>query len=155
MFELVKALTLDAANGAAQGRAVVPADHPLLRDCGETLRHVPATWLLEIMAQVAGPLAEAVDAHSYSSPRWALLGMVRRAQFDRPLPLSARIDISATILRRAGSSVTLGVEAWHDELRCARAETVMILIEASSELDEAKRERSSRLERWLAAWPEH
>jgi acyl-CoA thioesterase FadM len=154
MFELVKALTVDVANGSARGYAVVPAEHPLLRDCGGASRHVPETWLLEIMAQVAGPLAEAVDAALSPSPRWALLGMVRRARFEKPLTFSVPLEVSATVLRRAEASVTLGVEAWCGDERCAGAQAVMILIEASSEFDQARRERLSRLERWRGAWQE-
>lgn len=152
MFELVRALALDAAAGAAQGYAVVPADHPLLRDAGEFRRHVPETWLLEIMAQVAGPLAEAVSALGCPSPRWALLGMVRRARFHQRLPLAVRMDVRAEALRRAQGSVTLGVQVWHERCRCADAEIVMMLVETPLELTEAKQARSSRLQAWLDAW---
>jgi hypothetical protein len=153
MFELVKAITLDAACGSAHGDAAVSAEHPLLLDWTMSPRQLPDTWLLEIMAQVAGPLAEAVDAGVSRTLRWALLAMIRRARFERSVALPAQIRVSARLRRRAGASVTVAVEADDGDGRCASAEVVMTMIEVSAELDQARIERLARLERWQRAWP--
>ena len=98
MFELMRSISIDAENGRASGVAFVPSDHPLFADHFPGKSLLPGSLILELAAQVAGPLAEEFVKTQLNIERWSILGMIRDARFLNPRhPLGLR-------LRRADTS---------------------------------------------------
>jgi len=85
MFELMQSISIDAENGRALGVAFVPADHPLFADHFPGRPLLPGSLILELAAQLAGPLAEEFAKAQLQIERWAILGMVRDARFLQPV----------------------------------------------------------------------
>jgi 3-hydroxymyristoyl/3-hydroxydecanoyl-(acyl carrier protein) dehydratase len=83
MFELVQAISIDAAAGRAVGRAHVPLS-AALDDHFPGAPHVPGTWLLELAAQIAGPLAE--ESHYGASDQPHYGAMHHSEVTPRPAP---------------------------------------------------------------------
>lgn len=151
MFELIESISIDPANGLAGGKAIVPADHPLFADHFPGAPILPGSFLLELAAQVAGPLAEQVAKLRLDHDRWALLGMIRNAKFLRPVPLPATIVLAAEVSRFEPSNITLQVHARANEEIVMSAELVMMMAEAAPEWDKAIRARHERLASWKGA----
>jgi 3-hydroxymyristoyl/3-hydroxydecanoyl-(acyl carrier protein) dehydratase len=158
MFEWLEWLRMDLEAGEALGEASVPADHPLLLDHFPGVAVLPATLLLELAAQVAGPLAEETTRLRHGLSRWALLGLVRHAVFTEPVLLPARLRLQARVEEAEPSSVILKATAMVDgpglegnvegpQTRM-RAELVMAMAEARPEWEAAIRARHARLVRW-------
>ena len=141
MFELIQSLHLDGER--ADGTAAIAADHPMLRDHFPGRPLLPGTWLVEIAAQIAGPLAETV-----SPGRWAVLAMVQSAKLLAPVDLPAELHVVATLVRRAREIVTTRVTAWRDDVTVLRGELVFALVDAPPGTEAAIRERAERLARW-------
>lgn len=122
MFELIQSIRI--ADEIATGVAEIAADHPGLLDHFPGHPVLPATWLVELAAQIAGPLAETV-AHARaptSGERWAVLAMIRDAKILVPVPLPARLELEARIERGAGGRVEGRGEAVVDGQVAARGE---------------------------------
>lgn len=151
MFELIKSISIDAASGMAQGKAIVPADHPLFGDHFPGVPILPGSLLIELAAQIAGPLAEQVVRLRLDLQRWSLLGMIRQAKFIRPVSLPATIVLDAEIGRVETSNTTLQVRALVKEELVMSAELVMMMVEATPEWDTAVRARHERLASWKGA----
>jgi 3-hydroxymyristoyl/3-hydroxydecanoyl-(acyl carrier protein) dehydratase len=154
MFELMEALTVDAALGTASGRATIPTNHPsfpFLADHFVGAPVLPGSLQIELCAQVAGPLAEEVTALQHATERWAFLGLVRHAAFLEPAVLPARLVISAQVKRAEPSSVAVATSLARDngEILC-RAELVMALREADATWAEAIRRYRARVAAWKA-----
>lgn len=141
MFELIRSLRIDGDR--ADGTAVVPADHPALLDHFPGRPLLPGTWLVEIAAQVAGPLAE-----TETPGRWAVLAMIQSAKLLAPVDLPADLTIEAALVRRARDIVTTRVTAWRDDVTVLRGELVFALVEAPPGTEQAIRERMDRMARW-------
>src|SRR5690349_17494643 len=109
MFELMRSISIEAENGRATGAAFVPADHPFFADHFPGKSLLPGSLIIELAAQVAGPLAEEVAKTKLGIERWAVLGMVRDARFLRPVLLAAALEISAAIARSQSSSINTNV----------------------------------------------
>src|SRR3989442_546907 len=77
-------LRTGAGAGGYVGKGVVPANHPIFADHFPGVPLLPGSVLLELAAQVAGPLCEEVTAVRFGFERGAVLGIVRRAVFLRP-----------------------------------------------------------------------
>jgi len=168
MFELVQAISIDAAAGRALGRAHVPLS-AALDDHFPGAPHVPGTWLLELAAQIAGPLAEEAS----SDTRTAILGHVRSAVFRTPVPAPADLTIEAHLLRRDPASAVCRVTLFPDSSRLRNAavlpdsalpessrlgngamsaELGFALIAVSESAIGAWELRNRRVERWRGAW---
>jgi 3-hydroxymyristoyl/3-hydroxydecanoyl-(acyl carrier protein) dehydratase len=151
MFDLMRRLTVDAAAGLATGEAVVPAEHPMLVDHFPGAPTLPGSWLVELAAQVAGPLAEEIIKYRHGLERWAMLGMIREAKFLRPAPLPANLHFVAEVHRTELSNVTIKVTVRNENENLMRAELVMMMLEASTDWSEAIRARHERMKRWSVA----
>ena len=150
MFELIESITIDAAGGVASGIASLPADHPLFADHFPLAPLAPGSLLIELAAQIAGPLAEETTKTRSNLDRWALLGMIREAKFLCPVPLPARIMFSAEAVRIESSNVTVSVRAEVDDQVVMRGELVMMMAESAPGWEKAIQARDER----VAAWKE-
>jgi 3-hydroxyacyl-[acyl-carrier-protein] dehydratase len=151
MFELIQSISIDAAAGVSRGEAIVPADHPLFADHFPGTPLLPGSLLVELAAQIAGPLAEQVSKLRLDLDRWSLLGMIRNARFLRPVLLPATLVFNAQVGRFESSSIALAVDAYEGEQVVMRAELVMMMFEAAPEWDAAIRARHQRLASWKGA----
>ena len=151
MFELMRSIRIDVENGRATGVASIPAEHPLFADHFPRKSLLPGSLILELAAQVAGPLAEEFARASLGIERWAILGMVRDARFLQPVFLPASPEITAAISRSQSSSVNTNVTVTVNGERVMQAELVMMLLESSTEWAPAIEARNDRLARWKEA----
>lgn len=150
MFELIRALRIDADAGVAVGEAVVPADHPVFADHFPDAPLLPGSLLLELAAQVAGPLCEEVTALRFGLERGAVLGMVRRAVFLRPCFLPATVRLTAQVRHADAARVTAAVTAAVGDSTAVRAELVIAMIDVPPEWSGVMAGRHERLARWKA-----
>jgi 3-hydroxyacyl-[acyl-carrier-protein] dehydratase len=151
MFELMRSIQIDVENGRASAQAIVPADHPLFADHFPGTPVLPGSLMLELAAQLSGPLAEEVSNAQVGFERWAILGMVRDARFLQPVFLPATLDLTAEVSRSQPSSINTTVTVEVEGERVMQAELVMMMIEASAEWDQAIEARRNRLARWKGA----
>ena len=127
------------------------ADHPLFADHFPGKSLLPGSLILELAAQVAGPLAEEFAKSQSGVERWAILGMVRDARFLQPVFLPASLEITAAISRSQSSSVNTNVTVTVNGERVMQAELVMMMLESSDEWTPAIKARNDRLARWKEA----
>jgi 3-hydroxymyristoyl/3-hydroxydecanoyl-(acyl carrier protein) dehydratase len=151
MFELMQSVSIDAGNGRASGEAFVPANHPLFADHFPGNPLLPGSLILELAAQVAGPLAEEFAKTQLGLERWALLGMVRDARFLRPVFLPSSLEITAVVFRSQPSNISTNVTVAVNDERVMQAELVMMMLESSAEWAPAIEARNNRLARWMKA----
>lgn len=151
MFELMQSIRIDAENGHASGAASIPAGHPLFADHFPGKSLAPGSLILELAAQVAGPLAEEVAKTQLGLERWAILGMVRDARFLQPVFLPALLEITATISRSQPSNISTTVIVTVNDERVMQAELVLMMLESSDELAAAIEARNDRVARWKEA----
>ena len=151
MFELMRSISIDAENGRASGAAFVPADHPLFADHFPGKALLPGSLILELAAQVAGPLAEEFAKTQLGLERWSILGMVRDARFLQPVFLPASLEITAVVSRSQSSNISTTVVVTLDNERVMQAELVMMMLESSAEWTAAIEARNERLARWKEA----
>src|SRR5437868_12532659 len=151
MFELMRSIRIDTENGRASGAASILADHPLFADHFPGKSLLPGSVMLELAAQVAGPLAEEFAKTKLGIERWAILGMVRDARFLQPVLLPASLEISALIGRSQSSSINTNVTVTVNGERVMQAELVMMMLESSTEWAPAIESRDDRLARWKEA----
>jgi 3-hydroxymyristoyl/3-hydroxydecanoyl-(acyl carrier protein) dehydratase len=146
MFELIRSIRIDSER--ATGTAELAATHPGLLDHFPGRPILPGTWLVELAAQIAGPLAEEVTRARHGIERWAVLAMIQHAKLLAPVALPATLAFEATIARCEPSAVTAHATARRGEVSVLRADLVFALIEAPPGSEAAVRERHDRLERW-------
>ena len=151
MFELMRSIRIDAEHGRASGLASIPVDHPLFADHFPGRSLLPGSLILELAAQVAGPLAEEFVKTQLEIERWAILGMVRDARFLQPVFLPVSLEITAAISRSQSSSINANVMVTVNDERVMQAELVMMMLESSTEWADAIEARNARLARWKAA----
>jgi 3-hydroxyacyl-[acyl-carrier-protein] dehydratase len=151
MFELIQSIDIDVENGRASAEAFVAADHPLFADHFPGSPLLPGSLMIELAAQVSGPLAEEFAKARMGSERWAILGMVRDARFLNPVFLPATLSISAEVVRSEPSSINTNVLVEVNGERVMQAQLVMMMIETSTELAHAIEARNNRLARWKAS----
>lgn len=147
----MRSIRIDVENGRASAEAFVPADHPLFADHFPVSRVLPGSLILELAAQVSGPLAEEFAETRLGIERWAILGMVRDARFLRPVYLPATLALNAEVSRSQPSTINTSVTAAVDGERVMQAELVMMMIESSGEWAGAIEARNERLARWKEA----
>ena len=151
MFELIRSVRLDVENGRASAEAFVAADHPLFADHFPGSPLLPGSLMIELAAQLSGPLAEEFAKTRLGNERWAILGMVRDARFLSPVFLPATLSISAEIVRSDASSINTSVSVQVNDERVMQAQLVMMMIETSTDLEQAIEARNHRLARWKAS----
>lgn len=152
MFELMQAIRIDVESGRAEGRALVEADWPALADHFPGVPLLPGSLLIELAAQVAGPLAEEFIRRRHGIDRWALLGMVRNARFTRASLLPVTLDISAQLVRSEPSTAVVSVAARSDQGDVLRGELMMMMVTTEPDWAEAIRARDERVARWKEAF---
>lgn len=147
MFELIQSMQIDVETVRASAEAFVAADHPLFADHFPGSPLLPGSLMIELAAQLAGPLAEEVAKNE----RWAILGMVRDARFLQPVFLPATLELSAEIVRSEPSTVNTNVAIEVNGERVMQGQLVMMMIETSTEMAQAIEARNDRLARWKAS----
>jgi 3-hydroxymyristoyl/3-hydroxydecanoyl-(acyl carrier protein) dehydratase len=151
MFELIRSIRIDVEERRASAEAFVRADHPLFADHFPVSGVLPGSLMLELAAQVSGPLAEEFARAQLGIERWAILGMVRDARFLHPVYLPATLALNAEISRSQPSTINTSVTAAVNGERVMQAELVMMMVESSGEWAEAIEARNERLARWKEA----
>jgi 3-hydroxymyristoyl/3-hydroxydecanoyl-(acyl carrier protein) dehydratase len=151
MFELIRSISIDAENGRASGAAFVPADHQLFADHFPGKSVLPGSLVLELAAQIAGPLAEEFLKFELQIERWSILGMVRDARFLQPVFLPASLDITAAIYRFDSSYVGANVTVAVNDERVMQGDVVMMMLESSAEWAASIEARNDRVARWKEA----
>ena len=151
MFELIRSVRIDTENGRASAEAFVEADHPLFADHFPGSPLLPGSLMIELAAQLSGPLAEEFAKTRMGDERWALLGMVRDARFLRPVFLPASLALSAEVVRSEPSNITMNTAVEVNGERVMQAQLVMMMIDTSAELAQAIEARNNRLARWKAS----
>ncbi|HYY56103.1 MAG TPA: hypothetical protein VE842_02170 [Pyrinomonadaceae bacterium] len=151
MFEMMRSIKTDTERGRAEGRAAVPADYPAFADHFPGAPVLPGSFLVELAAQVAGPLSEETVGARFGLERWAMLGMIRDAKFLRHTPLPAELIITAEVRSAEASKVVVRVAAQSGEQEVMRSELWMMMIEAAPEWAEAIAARRERVARWKGA----
>jgi 3-hydroxymyristoyl/3-hydroxydecanoyl-(acyl carrier protein) dehydratase len=151
MFELMRSIRVDVEKQRASAEAFVPADHPLFADHFPVSRVLPGSLILELAAQVSGPLAEEFARAQLGIERWAILGMVRDARFLHPVYLPAILTLNTEISRSQPSTINTSVTAVVDGERVMQAELVMMMVESSDKWADAIEARNARLARWKEA----
>lgn len=149
MFELIRSIRIDGER--ATGTAHIDADHPMLLDHFPGRPILPGSWLVELAAQIAGPLAEDATRARHALDRCALLAMIEHAKLLAPVELPATVRFEATIARSDPSSVIVRATAHHGDVAVLRADLVFALIDAPPGTEAAARARHERLARWRAA----
>ena len=144
-------MRIDVENGRASAEALVAADHPLFADHFPGSPLLPGSLMIELAAQVSGPLAEEFTKTRMGNERWSVLGMVRDARFLNPVFLPATLNISAEVVRSEPSSINTNVLVEVNGERVMQAQLVMMMIETSGELAQAIEARNNRLARWKAS----
>jgi len=147
----MRSISIEVENGRASGAAFVPDDHPLFADHFPGKSLLPGSLILELAAQVAGPLAEEFAKTKLGDERWAILGMVRDARFLQPVFLPASLEITAVVSRSQSSNVSTTVTVAVNGERVMQAELVMMMLESSAEWAAAIEARNDRLARWKEA----
>ena len=104
-------MRIDLENGRASAEASVAADHPLFADHFPRSPLLPGSLMIELAAQVSGPLAEEIAKTRIGNERWAILGMVRDARFLSPVFLPATISINARAIPPAVHTRRFGWDA--------------------------------------------
>ena len=151
MFELIRTLRIDAPTGSAVGEAVIPADHPIFADHFPGVPLLPGSFLLELVAQLAGPLCEEVTLLRHGLERGAVLGMVRRAVFLRPCFLPATVRLTARVRQADPAWVTAAAVATVRDAIALRAELVMAMVDVPAEWSHVMAGRHERVARWRAS----
>ena len=151
MFELMRSLRIDTENGRASAEAFVEADHPLFADHFPGSPLLPGSLMIELAAQLSGPLVEEFAHARMGNERWAILGMVRDARFLHPVFLPATLNLSAEISRSETSTIHTNVTIEVARERVMQAQLVLMMIETSTELERAIEARNNRLARWKAS----
>lgn len=144
----MRAISIDVENARASGAAFVPDGHPLFADHFPGKSLLPGSLILELAAQVAGPLAEEFAKTKLGIERWAILGMVREARFLQPVFLPASLEISAVVSRSQSSNVSTNVTVTVNSERVMQAELVLMMLESSAEWAAAIEARNGRVARW-------
>ncbi len=151
MFELMRSIRIDVETRRASAEAFIPADHPLFADHFPGVPLLPGSLMLELAAQLSGPLAEEFGKTQLRIERWAILGMVRDARFLQPVFLPASLELNAEICRAEPSTITTNVIVAVNGERVMQAQLVMMMIETSTEWAQAIEARNNRLARWQEA----
>jgi hypothetical protein len=112
---------------------------------------LPGSLLVELAAQIAGPLCEDMTRLRYGVERGALLGTIHRAVFLRPCFLPATVRLTARVERSNPTRASVATTASVQNVIAFRGEIVMALIELSPEWAEIVEARHRRVARWRAA----
>jgi 3-hydroxymyristoyl/3-hydroxydecanoyl-(acyl carrier protein) dehydratase len=147
MFQLIRSLRIDVEAGRAEAVAYV-SRHRLFKDHFPGAPLMPGSLMIELAAQVSGPLAEEFAKTRMGNQRMAMLGMVRDARFLVPVFLPATLVLSAEVSRSEPSTISTNVIVKVRDERVMQGQFVMMMMELSPEWAEALEARYRRLRRW-------
>lgn len=143
-------MRLDPEAGVASGTAAIPARLPVLADHFPSMPLLPGSLIIELAAQIAGPLCEDVIRLRHGLERGALLAMVREAVFLRPCFLPATLCLDARIERAEPARVSVASTARLDDALVFRGQLVLALIDVPPEWADALTARHARVAEWKA-----
>jgi 3-hydroxymyristoyl/3-hydroxydecanoyl-(acyl carrier protein) dehydratase len=112
---------------------------------------LPGSLVIELAAQIAGPLCEDMALLRDGAQRGAVLAMVRRAVFLRPCFLPATLHLTARVDRYEPARVSVATTASVGDALAFRGELVMALLEVPAEWSDAVQTRHARVARWRSA----
>lgn len=154
---------------SATGLARIPAGVGMFRDHFAGMPILPASFCLEISAQIAGPLAELQYREKFKCEKYAFLSMVRTMKVHRPVNLPASLDIYASIRRLEPSYTLCFVEVKEKNQLALNAQIVFSFFDVKGDTQgdvqdgvlggiedfwkPAIEQRNKRLQRWMGITP--
>ena len=149
MFEFIETIIPDLEKRSARGRALVPKEALFFQDHFPGELVLPMTFALELAAQVAGPLVEALYHKEHHTEKWAFLSMVDSVKIYSPVALPAAVEMEAKVTELEESYARTVVKSYDQGRVVLNGRLLFSLQPMNDKWKEAIIERKSRIEKWM------